>query len=66
MAVACDVPMHAMRRLHVFLKATAVLAQRCVEFSSMVSPAARAANLAAFRSGSAQARLEHTLSTARC
>lgn len=41
-------------RVHTFLSATQALAGRCVEFSSLVSPAARAANLAAFRSGAAQ------------
>lgn len=41
-------------RVHTFLSATEALLGRCVEFSSLVGPAARAANLAAFRSGAAQ------------
>lgn len=41
-------------RVFTFLSATEALAGRCVEFSSLVSPSARAANLAAFRSGAAQ------------
>jgi hypothetical protein len=43
-----------MCRVFVFLNATSALAGRCVEFSSMVSPAVRAAHLAAFRTSQVQ------------
>ena len=41
-------------RVFTFLSATDALAGRCVEFSSLVSPAVRAAHLAAFRAGRVQ------------
>lgn len=41
-------------RVFTFLSATDALAGRCVEFSSLVSPAVRAAHLAAFRAGNVQ------------
>ena len=41
------------RRLYTFLQATEALGGGCLEMSSMVPPAVRAANLAAFTAGSA-------------
>ena len=44
------------RRLHEFVDAVEGMQLRAVEYSSLVPPAKRAANLAAFRSGRAQVR----------
>jgi hypothetical protein len=47
-------PHRPCRRVFTFLSATDALTGRCVEFSSLVSPAVRAAHLAAFRAGRVQ------------
>ena len=45
----------ATHRLYLLLASLSCLAERVVEFSSLVVPAERAANLEAFRSGAAKA-----------
>lgn len=47
----------ATHRLYLLLAAFSCLSDRVVEFSSLVPPAERAANLEAFRSGAAKVRM---------